>query len=89
MELKSVSKGKDSLKIEVTGESHTFLNLLREKAWQSGCDQASYSIQHPYMSNPVIKIKAMNPVKVLADSCQKIIDECRDFSTQFSRVAGK
>jgi DNA-directed RNA polymerase subunit L len=87
MELKIVEKGKDRIKVEVRNETHTFLNLLREKAWESGCDQASYIIEHPYQSDPVIIVKAKNPIKVLTDAGTKVTDQVKEFSRHFSRLS--
>ncbi len=89
MELKITEKGKDKLKVEVKGETHTFLNILREKAWQAGCDQASYIIEHPYLSNPVISIKAKNPMNVLVKSSKLISDDAKAFSEAFKRALGR
>jgi len=89
MELTIVEKGKNKIKIEVKGETHTFLNLLRERAWQCGCEQASYILEHPTLSYPKLIVKAKNPVKVLVDSTQKIIDEVKEFSVLFSRALKK
>ena len=57
MELRLLSKEENKVKIEVIGESHTLLNLLRENAWKTGAKQVSYMIRHPYLSNPEIIIK--------------------------------
>jgi len=87
MKLKIVEKGKEKMKIEVGGETHTFLNLLREKAWESGCDQASYIVEHPYQSDPIVIVKAKNPIKVLSDAGTKVTDQVKEFSRHFSRLA--
>ena len=87
MELKVIEKGKDKMKIEVRHETHTFLNLLREKAWECGCDQASYMIEHPYQSEPVVIVSARNPIKVLADAGTKVTDQVKEFSRHFSRLS--
>ena len=87
MKLQILSKGKDRVKIEVQGESHTLLNLLREKSWNSGADQVSYMIEHPYLSQPNILVKAKNPKKVLDDACQLIINETKSFQREFKRIS--
>jgi DNA-directed RNA polymerase subunit L len=87
MELEIVERRRDKMKIEVRKETHTFLNLLREKAWESGCDQASYIIEHPYQSEPVIIVKARNPIKVLSDAGTKVTDQVKEFSRHFSRLS--
>ena len=58
MELKVLENTKSRLKIEVKGESHTLLNLLRRNSWDAKAGQASYMIEHPMLSHPKIIIKA-------------------------------
>lgn len=85
MDIKVLEKKKDRLVIEVRGEGHTLLNLLREKAWASGVNQASYIIEHPYMSHPKITIRADDPIKALKGAIQKLGDEAKEFDREFSR----
>lgn len=89
MEIKILEKTPESVKIEVTDETHTLLNLLREKSWKAGASQASYMIEHPYLSNPKITIRAKNPKKVLSDASQMIIDDAREFGKEFGKVLKK
>jgi DNA-directed RNA polymerase subunit L len=89
MELTATEKGKEKLRVEVRGESHTMLNLIRENAWKSGARQASYIIQHPYISQPEIIIRSRSPVKTLQDASQKVIDDSREFSRAFKRAMKK
>ena len=87
MDLKVIDKKADSLKVEVRGESHTLLNLLREKAWEAGAQQASYRKDHPYIGEPTIDIKSKDPAKTLKDAAQKVIDDAKDFEREFARAA--
>jgi len=86
MELKIIEKKQEKLKVEVKGESHTFLNLLRESAWESGAEQASYIIEHPYLSQPHIIVMAKNPKKVLTSAAQKIINDAKELEKETTRV---
>jgi DNA-directed RNA polymerase subunit L len=86
MTIKVLEKKKDKLKVEVVGESHTLLNLLREKAWKVGAKQSAYIIKHPYLSQPEIIIRAKNPGKVLNDAAQLIIDDAKEFGKGFKRT---
>ena len=36
MDLNVLEKKKDKIIVEVRGESHTLLNLVREKSWKAG-----------------------------------------------------
>ena len=89
MNIKVLEKGKDKLRVEIVGECHTLLNLLREKAWKEGAKQASYMIQHPYLSQPEIIIYAKNPKKVLIDSATNIESETKSFANEFKRALRK
>ncbi len=86
MELNVTERGKDKLRVEVRGETHTVLNLMRENAWKEGAKQASYIIQHPYISQPEIIVRSKNPAKTLMDSAQKVADDAREFSLAFKRA---
>lgn len=87
MKLRLLEKGKDKIVFEVSGETHTFLNLLRENAWKVGSKQASYVVRHPYLSEPKFIVNAGNPVKILSDASQRIIDQAKDFWKEFKRVS--
>jgi DNA-directed RNA polymerase subunit L len=89
MELRVLENKKDKLKVEVIGESHTLLNLLRENAWKGKADQATYMIEHPELSQPKIIIRANNPKKILVSSAQMIIDDSKGFSREFKRAMKK
>ena len=75
MKLRAVEKKKNKWKLGVEGEDHALLNLLRENAWKAGAKQASYAIEHPYLSTPVISVRGANPKNILADSAKAIIDD--------------
>jgi DNA-directed RNA polymerase subunit L len=89
MEIKILEKTPESLKLEVIGETHTLLNLLREKSWKAGASQASYMIEHPYLSDPKIMVRAKNPKKVLSDASQMVADDAKEFGKEFSRSLKK
>lgn len=89
MELKVVESKAERMKIEVTGETHTLLNTIRENAWKSGADQATYKLDHPYMSQPVISVRAKNPKKVLTSAAQMLSDDAKAFATAFKRASKK
>jgi DNA-directed RNA polymerase subunit L len=86
MKLKAVERGKDKLVVEIAGESHTFLNLLRETAWSKGASHAAYIIEHPYLSEPKISVKGGNPKNILKNSAQSVILNAKDFQKEFSRA---
>jgi DNA-directed RNA polymerase subunit L len=89
MELSAIEKGKEKIRVSVRGETHTMLNLIRENSWKAGAKQASYIIQHPYISQPEIIVRSRNPVKTLKDAAQMVADEAKEFSVEFKRAMKK
>ena len=87
MKLVVLEKANEKMVLEVRGETHTFLNLLRENSWKSGSKQASYMTEHPYLSEPKFILRSKNPKKILDDAAQKIIDQTKEFEREFKRVA--
>ncbi len=85
MELKVIDRQPDRLRVRVSGETHTLLNILTEYAWEAKASQASYMLEHPYLSQPEIIVKSKNPKKTLSDAAQIIIDRSRDFKSAFDR----
>jgi len=87
--LELVSKETDKVKVRVNGEDHTLLNVLRENAWKNKADQATYTIEHPYLSEPEIIIKAKSPLKVLEDSAQELVQQTKELEKEFARTLKK
>jgi DNA-directed RNA polymerase subunit L len=87
MKLMLVESDAKKMVIEVQGETHTFLGLLRENAWEAGARQVSYIIRHPYLSEPKLTVRADNPKKVLDSAAQMILDEAKDFEKEFKRAS--
>jgi DNA-directed RNA polymerase subunit L len=89
MELKVLEKKPDKIRMEVTGEDHTLLNVLTEYAWEAKASQASYAVDHPYLSKPELMVKSKNPKKTLNDAAQIVIDRSKEFKTAFDRAVKK
>ena len=87
MKLVVLEKQDEKIVLEVHGETHTFLNLLRENAWKAGSKQASYITEHPHLSEPKLVIRSKNPKKILDDATQMIIDQAKEFEKEFKRVS--
>lgn len=88
MELNVLEKEKNKLKIGVSGETHTLMNLLRENCWKAGAKQAAYVVEHPYLSEPKIVVRGSDPKKVLNSAAQLTEKQVSDFLREF-RKAGK
>ena len=89
MEIEVIEKTAEKLKLKVNGESHTFLNLLRDKAWLAKADQAGYIIEHPYLSTPEVVIRSKNPKKTLSDASDLVAEDCRAFLRELKKEAKK
>jgi DNA-directed RNA polymerase subunit L len=89
MELKVIENKDDTLRVRVSGETHTLLNILTEYAWEVKAKQATYIIDHPYLSSPELMVKSSDPKKTLNDAAQVIIDRSKEFRTAFDRAAKK
>ena len=85
LEVKEHKKGK--LTLEIGGETHTFLNLLREKAWKVGCKQVSYIVEHPYLSEPKIIVIANDPKGVLLKAADMIIENIEALQKEFAKLS--
>lgn len=79
MELRIVEQGEGKLVLEVGGEDHSLLNLLREACWQEGAEQASYMIEHPYMSQPKLIVYGKDPKRIMQNAAQRIIALAQEF----------
>ena len=89
MKLEILDKQKEKIKLQISGETHTFLNLLKENAWDAGAIQASYVLENPYLSVPKIIIRGNDPLKILDKASQMIVDQAKEFETHFKRASGK
>lgn len=86
MELNVLEESEGKIKIAVAGETYTLVNLLRENCWREKIDQASYIMEHPYMTPLQLSVKAKDPKKVLASAAQTAIDQAKEFSKEFEKA---
>ncbi len=89
MELRVLERKPSKLKMNVLGETHTFLNLITEYAWLAKASQASYIIEHPYLSDPMLIVRSSNPKKTLKDAATIIIEKTEEFQRGFKRALKK
>ncbi|MEM5797773.1 MAG: DNA-directed RNA polymerase subunit L [Candidatus Aenigmatarchaeota archaeon] len=86
MEIAILEETDNKIVIEVRGEDHTLLNILREACWQEGAEQASYMIEHPYMSQPKLIVYGKNPRKIVANAAQVVIDLAQEFLSEAKKL---
>ncbi|ABE52349.1 DNA-directed RNA polymerase subunit L [Methanococcoides burtonii] len=89
MELKILEKSDDEMKMEIAGESHTLLNMLKIILLEDErVHTASYDMKHVTISEPVLFIKTENadPIDVVKAAVAKLITECEEFVTVFNKA---
>lgn len=94
MELKVLKKTSDEMRIEISGEGHTFCNLLQKSLLEDETVEiGGYSIEHPLVSNPVVYVKMKEkrkpekrPETALKEAAEKIRHRSREFRTGFEKA---
>lgn len=89
MELKILEKSEDEMKLEIAGESHTLLNMLKIILLEDDrVHTASYDMKHVTISDPVLFVKTENadPIDVVKDAVATLITECDEFITVFNKA---
>ncbi len=86
MKIEVLENEKNKVKLEIH-DNLTLVNLLNENIWkQKGVDISTYSMQHPYMSKPVLLVKAKDPKKVILDATEQIIEDATELKKQFKNA---
>ncbi|WP_445474885.1 DNA-directed RNA polymerase subunit L [Methanococcoides methylutens] len=89
MELKILEKSEDEMKLEIVGESHTLLNMLKIVLLEDErVHTASYDMKHVTISEPILFIKTENadPIDVVKDAVVTLIAECDEFISVFNKA---
>ena len=83
IELLEESDGKLKLRID----DLTLVNLLNENIWkQKSIEMAAYSVEHPYLSQPVLVVKSKNPKKTLLDAAEKILEDVKELKKKVDAI---
>jgi len=90
MDLRVIEKGDEELTIEVAGENHTFMNVLKGALLETdGVTAASYDMnpeQSGGQTEPLLTIKTedgTDPLDALQDAASRTGDELRSFADAF------
>ena len=90
MDINVKKSGTDTLNVEIVGDEHTLSNLLREELWNdSAVTFAAYEKKHPYLGNPVLIVKAKDPMKSLKGAVKRCSDNVSAFEKLFVKACGK
>lgn len=94
MDIKILKRTSDEMRVEVTGEGHTFCNLLQKALLEDETVEfGGYNIEHPLVSNPIVYVvmkKKRKPEKrpetALKEAAEKIRHQNREFQTSFDKA---
>ena len=93
MNIRVVNKTKNSVKIEIDGEGHTFCNVLQKTLLQDrDVEYAGYNVPHPLTNNSFLELKvkgSKKPEKILIMSAKKIGVEAEEFKEKIGQALAK
>ena len=90
MNLKIIEKTDDEIRIELAGESHTLLNVLKSSLLEDpNIEVATYDIKHPTISEPILFVKTngADPVVAVKEASERIIEVYEEFKAVFNEKA--
>ncbi|TQD24022.1 DNA-directed RNA polymerase subunit L [Methanolobus vulcani] len=82
MELKIIDKTEDEMHLEIIGENHTLLNMLKSALLDDKRVQiATYDMKHVSISDPILFVKTdgADPIEVVKDAANNIVNDCDEF----------
>ena len=93
MELRVIESGEEELTIEIAGEGHTFMNVLKGALLETeGVTTATYDVnpeQSGGQTEPILTIRTegADPLDALEDGAQRVSDMTASFRTAFESAA--
>ncbi len=90
MELKLLTKSKDSMEIEITGEDETLLYPLQQKLLEDkSVVFATYDKGHPMLDNPklIVKVKEGKPQAALKRAAKALTNDFKQFRELFEKAS--
>jgi DNA-directed RNA polymerase subunit L len=90
MELKLVSKSKDSIEVEIAGEDETMLYPLQQKLLEDkSVVFATYEKGHPMLDNPklIVKVKEGKPQAALKRAAKALANDFKQFRELFEKAS--
>lgn len=92
MEVKVLSKTKNELRFEITGEDHTFCNLLQNVLLEDkNVEIAGYDQPHPLIRSSIIYLRTKReaaPEKALLNALASIKGLNKEFNEKFAEAVG-
>jgi DNA-directed RNA polymerase subunit L len=94
MELRVLEKTDEELRMEIAGEDHTFMNVLKGALLETeGVAAATYDVnpeQSGGQTDPILSVKTepgTDPLDAVADASRRVQDLTDDFMTAFDAAA--
>lgn len=90
MELKIIDKTEDEMHLEIKGETHTLLNMLKSLLLEDvRVNTASYDMKHVSISDPILYVKTdgSSPIIVVKEAAEKLVLQCDEFIDTFEKAA--
>ena len=85
MEIKTLKKTPNELRIEIEGVGHTVCNLLQKRLVEDeDVDLAGYDVPHPLASSAIIYVRTKGSVRPEA-ALQKAVEKVRETDKEFSK----
>jgi len=92
MEVKITKEEKDTILVELGGETISFANLLRQESWNDkSTSEAAHMKEHPYLSQPKVFVKSSrgSPREILEKSAERVVDQTKEFKEEFKKALKK
>ena len=89
MEFKVLDESKNRLVFQLTGETHTFCNVLKDALRNvKGVLVATYKIDHPLIGVPefLVETKDVDPRKALRAALEVVTKQAEEFKKEVSKL---
>ncbi len=89
MEVRAIKKEKNTLLVELKGDTKSFANLIREELWNDkNVSEAAAIKEHPYMVEPKVWVKTRgkaDPKIALEKAAKRIKVKVEELKKEFQR----
>ena len=92
MELKKLKDEDKALLVEVSGETQTVTNALREELWNDNTViEAAHIKEHPYLAQPKVFVKTQrgDPATALEKAAGRVVEQAKEFQAEFKKAIKK
>jgi DNA-directed RNA polymerase subunit L len=93
MDLRVIEKSDDELEIEIAGEDHTFMNVIKGALLETeGVSAATYDMnpeQSGGQTDPILALKTegREPLDALEDAAERVKDQSQAFISAYETAA--